>query len=41
MEQRVNIITLGVADVPRTWEVAYIKGLALHEDGAVALGAAA
>ncbi len=24
-----------------TWEVAYIKGLALHEDGTVALGAAA
>ena len=23
-----------------TWEVAYIKGLALHEDGTVALGAA-
>ena len=24
-----------------TWEVAYIEGLALHEDGTVALGAAA
>jgi len=24
-----------------TWEVAYIKGLALHDDGTVALGAAA
>jgi hypothetical protein len=38
MEQRVNIITLGDG---HTWEVAYIKGLALHEDGTVALGAAA